>query len=279
MSSGRRPARAASISPLSSRSSGSMNGRPRNAYASSSRGERAQLGGVAGQRLAVLADPQEALLGQAPATVARHRAEPDVVFLGPGEVDPVGPRLARRHDHQVGLRPAHQPDGGLVAALVDDRIDEPERRERLDQRLRLVGLGEDVEVADRLLPAPERAGRLHRADARASPTARRSATSMVSSARSRRIRSNRSSSLAIPSRTSASVLVDIPRRPLQTARLGGLAQVVDGLDAEVRVELPDGLRARARGCAAARPGSAGSPRGGGRSRPCGRSSPAPGACR
>ena len=36
-------------------------------------GERAQLGVGAGQRLAVLADPQEALLGQAPALVAGHR--------------------------------------------------------------------------------------------------------------------------------------------------------------------------------------------------------------
>ena len=91
-------------------------------------GEGAQLGGVAGQRLAVLADPQEALLGQAPAAVARHRPEPDVVLLGAGEVDPVGPGLAGRHHHQVDLRSAHQPDRGLVAALVDDRIDEPERR-------------------------------------------------------------------------------------------------------------------------------------------------------
>ena len=44
--------------------------------------ERPQLGVVAGQRLAVLADPQEALLGQAPALVAGHRPEPDVVLLG-----------------------------------------------------------------------------------------------------------------------------------------------------------------------------------------------------
>ena len=55
-------------------------------------GERPQLGGVAGQRLAVLADPQEALLGQAPALVAGHRPQPDVVLLGAGEVDPVGAR-------------------------------------------------------------------------------------------------------------------------------------------------------------------------------------------
>ena len=44
-------------------------------------GEGAQLGVVAGQRLAVLADPQEALLGQAPALVAGHRPQADVVLL------------------------------------------------------------------------------------------------------------------------------------------------------------------------------------------------------
>ena len=142
-----------------------MNGRPEEGVCVLLRRERAQLRVVAGQRLAVLADPQEPLLGQAPALVARHRPEPDVVFLGSGEVDPVRPRLAGRHHHQVDLRPAHQPDGGLVAALVDDRIDQAERGERLDQVLWPVGLGQDVEVADRLLPAAERAGRLHRDDA------------------------------------------------------------------------------------------------------------------
>ena len=53
-------------------------------------GEGAQLGGVPGQRLAVLAEAQEALLGQAPALVAGHRPQPDVVLLGSGEVDPIG---------------------------------------------------------------------------------------------------------------------------------------------------------------------------------------------
>ena len=204
-------------------------------------GERAQLGGIAGQRLAVLADPQEALLRQAPAAVAGHRAEPDVVLLGPGEVDPVGPRLARWHDHQVGLRPAHQPDGRLVAALVDDRIDEPERGERLDQRLRLVGLGEDVEIADRLLPAPERAGRLHRPDARR---------------RRQRVDQRRDGLLGAVEAHPVEPLVELgdpledqrlglgrhPAQAPQAAVLGGLAQVVDGLDAELRVELADGLR-------------------------------------
>ena len=45
------------------------------------RAERAQLGVRAGQRLAVVADAQEALLGQAPALVAGALAQPDVVLL------------------------------------------------------------------------------------------------------------------------------------------------------------------------------------------------------
>ena len=49
--------------------------------------ERPQLGAVAGQRLAVLADAEEALLRQAPAAVAGPFAEADVVILAPGEVD------------------------------------------------------------------------------------------------------------------------------------------------------------------------------------------------
>ena len=85
--------------------------------------EGPQFGRVAGQRLAVLADPQEALLGQAPALVAGHRAEPDVVLLGAGEVDAVRPALARRDDHQVDLRTTAQPDRGLVAAAPEDLLD------------------------------------------------------------------------------------------------------------------------------------------------------------
>ena len=113
-------------------------------------GEGPELGGVAGERLAVLADAQEALLGQAPALVAGPFAQPDVVFLGPGEVDPVRAGLPGRHDHQVGLRPAKEADRGLVAALVDDVVDDPEGREPLDQAGAVVGLGEEVEIADAL---------------------------------------------------------------------------------------------------------------------------------
>ena len=43
--------------------------------------ERPQLGGGPGGRLPVLAEPQEALLGEAPAAVAGDPAQPDVVLL------------------------------------------------------------------------------------------------------------------------------------------------------------------------------------------------------
>ena len=70
--------------------------------------ERPQFGRVAGQGLAVLADPQEALLGQAPALVAGHRAEADVVLLGAREMDAVGPALRRaaRSSGPPAVRPA-----------------------------------------------------------------------------------------------------------------------------------------------------------------------------
>ena len=82
MSAGSRPASAASISPPSSRSSGLDERQAEEGVRLGLGGEGPQLGGVAGQRLAVLADAQEALLGQAPALVAGHRPEPDVVLLG-----------------------------------------------------------------------------------------------------------------------------------------------------------------------------------------------------
>ena len=67
------PASAASISPLVLAQLGLDERQAEEGVRLGLGGEGAQLGGVAGQRLAVLADPQEALLGQAPALVAGHR--------------------------------------------------------------------------------------------------------------------------------------------------------------------------------------------------------------
>ena len=105
---------------------------------------------LAGQRLAVIPDPEEALLGQAPASVASALAEADVVLLATGEVDPVRARLARRNDQEVDLRTAEQPDGGLVRAAVDDPVDRGQADEPFHERRRVGRLGEEVEIADRL---------------------------------------------------------------------------------------------------------------------------------
>ena len=268
MSAGSRPASAASISPASSRSSGSMNGSPRKAYASASVAERPQLGVGAGQRLAVIADPEEALLRQAPALVPGHRPEPDVVLLGPGEMDAIRAGLAGRHDHQVDLRSAHQPDGRLVAATIDDRVDEPERGERVDQRRGLVRLGQQVEVADGLAAAAERAGRLDRMDA----GRRRQDVDQPVDQRLGRAEEHP----VEPIVELGDPLEDEHLRPrrhpanvAQPALLGRPPKVVDGLDPELRVELADGLGPEARdleqgrrATAAPRPGAARRTRGG-----------------
>ena len=74
------------------------------------------------ERPALLVDPQEALLGQAPAAVAGDAAEPDVVVRRAREVDEVRPGLARRHDHEVDLRPAQDRDGRLRLARAQHLV-------------------------------------------------------------------------------------------------------------------------------------------------------------
>ena len=173
-------------------------------------GERPELGGVAGERLAVLADAQEALLGQAPALVAGALAEADVVLLGAREVDAVGAGGTRRHDHEVDLRAAQQADRGLVAALVDDVVDDAQRREPLDEARPVVGLGEEVEVADRSRAG---AGTSRPARSRLRPGVSVRASTrprIVASARWRSIRCGADSRRAMPSRISCSVCADRP---------------------------------------------------------------------
>ena len=157
-------------------------------------------------------------------------------------MDPVGPRLARRHDHEIRLRPAQDPDGRLVAALVDDRLDHPERRERVDERGRLVGLGQDVEVADRLLAATEGAGRLHRPDAgRRAETVDQGRHELLGPVQPHPVEAvvEPGDALEHESLGPGGHPADGP----QPALLGGPPQVVHRLDAELRVELADGLGA------------------------------------
>jgi hypothetical protein len=117
--------------------------------------ERLQLRVRAGERLAVLADLQEAVLRQAPALVAGDRPEADVVLLRAREVDEVRPGLAGWHRHEVDLRAAEHPDRRLVATAADDLVGDAEVREPFHQRPGVVGFREQVDVADRLPLPPE----------------------------------------------------------------------------------------------------------------------------
>ena len=104
-----------------------------------------------------------------------------------------------------------------------------------------VGLGEEVEVADRLAPAAVRARRFDAPDARRRSERLDQARRSSCSARWRSIRSNRSSSLRDPLEDERLGPGGHPALLAEPARLGGLAEVVDRLDAEVLVELADGL--------------------------------------
>ena len=140
---------------------------------------------------------------------------------------------------------AHQPDGRLVAALVDDLVDDPERREAPDQGPGVVGLGEEVEVADRLPLAAERAGRLDAAEPGRVGERRDHVLDLLL----------RAVQEHPPRRRFEPVdpLEDERLGPLrqaaqaaQPAGLGGRAQIVDRLDLELGVELADGLRPETR---------------------------------
>ena len=82
------------------------------------------------------------LLRETPAAIASHPPQPHVVLLRAGEVDQIRARLARRHDHQVDLRPAQQSDGSLMRPLCQHRLDRSERGEPFDKLRRSIRLGQ-----------------------------------------------------------------------------------------------------------------------------------------
>ena len=240
--------------------------------------ERPELGGVAGQRLPVLADPQEPLLRERPALVAGHRAQADVVLLRPGEVDAVRAGLAGRHDHQVHLRAAQQADRGLVPAGVHDVVDGAERREAPDERGGVVGLGEEVEVADRLAPAAERARRLDAAHAgRVREELDETQDELLRPVEQHPV--GRGVEPLDPLEDERLGLRRHPAQVAQPAGLGGLPEVLHRLDLRARGGAGGRSWARGPGSGAGRRARAGSRRAAGRRRPCGRSWRAPRSCR
>ena len=147
------------------------------------------------------------------------------------------PASPGRHDHQVDLGPAHELHGRLVAAAVHHAIDPTEVREPIHERARRRGLGEDVEVADRLAPAPEGSRGLEPGDAvdRAQLVHDRlDDLACAAEQQSPRLRLER-----LDSRQDRRLgPLREPADRAQVTSLGRVAEVFEILDAEVLVQLP-----------------------------------------
>ena len=157
-SAGRRPSRAASTSPRSSRSSGSMNGEveearrrpPRRGRSAARRRRRSRAAPSSSRRRKPFSDRLQPRSRAMP-------AQPDVVRRRPREVDEVRAGLARRHHHQVHLRAAQQPDARLRLPGAEDPVHAVAGwTNRSTTASGAIRLHEQVQVADRLAAPPQR---------------------------------------------------------------------------------------------------------------------------
>ena len=141
ITSGSSPARAASISPRSSRRVGSMEGRPRRSIdlALALRGQE-----LARRRLV------ESVLVQLQAQADRHLPDPDVVRFGPREVDHRRAPRVRRDHAKVHLQPAIRDHRGLGVAACEDPGHQREAREAIHDGTRVGPCHQQIDVADGL---------------------------------------------------------------------------------------------------------------------------------
>ena len=230
------PLRAASISPRFSRSSGGIQAIP---------SRRVDLGLVlARQHLAAL-DVLDAVLADLEPCAHRRLAERHVVVLGAGEVlEQVAVHLRRDHaqlDHRAvvgdGRDPVVAPRGDLGHPLLGD--------ERLGSREPVGHRGDDVDVLPGLGEPAQAAGGLAPDDRFAAPS---SVTIRSASGRRRPIDVRRTAAPSpsfSPSRIASSVFWPMPPIPRMRLRLGRLAHLVDGLEAELGEDPPGRLRADA----------------------------------
>ncbi len=179
----------------------------------------------------------------APHGVLAHR---DVVVLRPGEVlEEVAERL-RRNDAQVEAVPVVRDDRRLRVALRSDVDDPAEAREMPGQVGRIRRARDDVEIAERLLPAPHRP-RLRHVDRRGQLAQRRDdrlhrgqtrAEEVPPGLRVLRLERERVEDLLLALRPE-------PGERPQLLPLGGGLQLVERLDAELAPDPRGGLRPEA----------------------------------
>ncbi len=167
------------------------------------------------------------------------------MLLRAGEVDEVRPGLPGRHDHQVHLGAVAQLDRRLVGAGVDHLGNPWQGGEAADQPDRIVGLGEEVEVADRLAPAAKRAGR----DELAQPRAVAQRRLQLVDEPLRGPEKHPALARLEPGDPVEDRLLALLREPADRAQATGLGrppELLETLDAERLVQDPDRLRADAR---------------------------------
>src|SRR5207237_280738 len=103
-------------------------------------------------------DVEQPVLGELEPGAYRHLAGADVVLLRAGEVLQRGAPGVRRYHPQVDLQALGGPYRGLGVAARDDLDHVRQPRERGHERAGVVRGGQDVDVADRLAHAAQRAG-------------------------------------------------------------------------------------------------------------------------
>ena len=217
------------------------------------RGASGGIGGVAEERvhLVLLRHPvDDAALdvGHAPLRdrqAARDGllAHRDVVGLRAGEVLQQVPVRRRRHDTEVDRDTVVRDDRGLRIAARRHLRDGRQAGERLEQHRRVVAGGDQVDVADRLAPAPQRS-RLARRHA----VGQRAQTGQqLLGARQRPVEQDRALARAAAGRDRGEdLLLRLAPRPAMSRTRSVSArdaQLVDGRDAERVEQLPRRLRA------------------------------------
>ena len=109
---------------------------------------------------------EDAVLGDLEPLPHGHLADADIVLLGAGEVDERGAEGLGLDHAQVDLDPFAKPRRSLGASSLQHLRDLGQARERVHDLLGLRGGDEDVDVADRFLPAADRSGQTELLDLR-----------------------------------------------------------------------------------------------------------------
>ena len=192
---------------------------------------------------------QQGVLAECEAALDGALAQRDVVHLGAGEVLQRGAVAGARQQPYIDLEIVAQGEADLVLSAREQLVDEREGGDMLDRGgdyVRLAGWAgdEQVEVADRLAAAPQRACWRDRLDSGEEPDEFADALRVLA----RHVDAKARGVLAIVLDALEQLvgkLLAHARQRQQVAALGGFFQAVDVVHAEGGVDQRHGLRAHA----------------------------------